>query len=368
MNFSPDDHVFMARALQLARRGLYTTTPNPRVGCVIVRDGRILGEGWHETAGQAHAEAMALASVRKVGAGETVGATAYVTLEPCSHFGRTPPCADALIEAGVARVVAAMQDPNPLVAGRGVRRLQDAGIQVDCGLLEAEARELNIGFVARMTRARPWLRLKAAISLDGKLALRNGVSQWITGPDARRDANAWRARSCAILTGSGTVNSDNPSLTVREVATPRQPLKVVVDSRLETPLDANILKTGPVLIATADDACARAAALRAHGAEILAAPNGRGGVDLRALLQKLGERGVNEVLTEAGGRLNAALLHADLIDELLIYQAPLVMGDAAQGLFGGVELATLTTAPRLEIVERRMVGCDQRLRARLVRA
>ncbi len=213
MNFSAADHTFMARALQLAQRGLYGTTPNPRVGCVIVREGRVIGEGWHEKAGLPHAEAVALNEI--VGAGGAAkGATAYVTLEPCSHFGRTPPCADALIEAGVVRVVVAMPDPNPLVAGQGLARLAKAGIEVASGLLAAEAQELNIGFVSRMTRGRPWLRLKVAASLDGKTALNNGLSQWITGPDARRDAHTWRARSCAVLTGIGTVKDDNPRLTV----------------------------------------------------------------------------------------------------------------------------------------------------------
>jgi diaminohydroxyphosphoribosylaminopyrimidine deaminase/5-amino-6-(5-phosphoribosylamino)uracil reductase len=364
MNFSAADHVFMARALQLAQRGLYSTTPNPRVGCVMVRDGNVIGEGWHERAGLPHAEAAALNAI--VGAGGMAkGATAYVTLEPCSHFGRTPPCADALIEARVACVVVAMQDPNPLVAGQGLARLHKAGIEVASGLLEAEAKELNIGFVSRMTRGRPWLRLKVAASLDGKTALNNGVSQWITGPDARRDAHAWRARSCAVLTGIGTVRDDNPRLTVREVQTTRQPLRVVIDSRLETPLDAAVLEGGDVLIAAAQDDAARSAALRARGAEIVILPNADGKVELADLMQELGRRGINEVLAEAGTRLNGSLLREGCVDELLIYQAPMLIGDSARGMFGLAELADLAGARRLNIIERRVVGADFRIRARL---
>jgi diaminohydroxyphosphoribosylaminopyrimidine deaminase/5-amino-6-(5-phosphoribosylamino)uracil reductase len=364
MTFSAADHAFMARALRLAQRGLYSTTPNPRVGCVMVRDGHVIGEGWHEKAGQPHAEAAAIAAI--VGAGDTaLGATAYVTLEPCSHVGRTPPCADALIAGGVARVVAAMPDPNPLVAGQGMARLAAAGIEVASGLLAAEAHELNIGFVSRMTRGRPWLRLKVAASLDGKTALNNGVSQWITGPDARRDAHAWRARSCAVLTGIGTVKDDNPRLTVREVQTTRQPLRVVIDSRLETPLDAAVLEGGNVLIAAAQDDAIRSAALRARGAEIVLLPNAQGKVELSDLMQELGRRGINEVLAEAGTRLNASLLREACVDELLIYQAPLLIGDAARGMFGLAELTDLAGAMRLNIIERRAVGADFRIRARL---
>jgi diaminohydroxyphosphoribosylaminopyrimidine deaminase/5-amino-6-(5-phosphoribosylamino)uracil reductase len=363
--FSAADHSFMARALRLARRGLNTATPNPRVGCVIVRDGHVVGEGWHEKAGLPHAEAGALAAI--VGAGDTpIGATAYVTLEPCSHFGRTPPCADALIAAGVARAVVAMRDPNPLVAGQGLARLAAAGIEVASGLMEADATELNIGFVSRMTRGRPWLRLKVAASLDGKTALNNGVSQWITGPAARRDAHAWRARSCAVLTGIGTVRDDNPRLTVREVPTTRQPLRVVIDSRLETPPDAAILEGGNVLIAAAQDDAGRAAALRARGAEIVILPNDGGKVELADLLRELGRRGINEILAEAGTRLNGSLLREGCVDELLIYQAPLLMGDSARGMFGLAELTDLGGATRLSIIERRSLGADLRIRARLV--
>lgn len=366
MKFTAADHAYMAQALRLAARGLNTTTPNPRVGCVIVKDGEVIGEGWHEKAGEPHAEINAL---RKVGAGTTAnraaGCTAYVTLEPCSHHGRTPPCADALIAAGVARVVAAMRDPNPLVAGRGLEKLRAAGIEVASGLLEAEARELNIGFVARMTRGKPWLRLKVAASLDGRTALANGKSQWITGPDARRDVHAWRARSCAMLTGIGTVKDDDPRLTVRDVETTRQPLRVVVDSRLEISPGAAILEGGNCLIACAVDDSAKAAQLRASGADVVVLPNARGKVDLPALMLELGRRGINEVMTEAGAKLNGSLLREGCVDELLIYQAPLLLGDAARGMADIGELAELAEAVRLNVVERRPVGADFFIRARL---
>ena len=368
--FSADDHRFMARALQLAQRGLYTTTPNPRVGCVLVRDGAIIGEGWHERAGEPHAEVNAL---RQVGAGNTAiaamaatGATAYVTLEPCSHHGRTPPCADALIKAGVSRVVAAMQDPNPLVAGQGLQRLREAGIAVAHGLLESEARELNIGFVSRMTRGKPWLRLKVAASLDGKTALANGVSQWITGPEARHHAHGWRARSCAMLTGYGTVRDDNPRLNVRDIDTSRQPLRVVIDSRLETPPDAAIMHGGGTLIFAAQNFPERAAALSAQGAEIVVLPNAQGKVDLAAMLQELGRRGINEVMAEAGMQLNGSLLREHCVDELLLYQAPVLLGDAGRGMFALGELTALDQARRLKIFERRALGVDQFARARLL--
>lgn len=357
----------MAQALRLAQRGLYTTTPNPRVGCVLVKDGAVIGEGWHEKAGEPHAEVHALRA-----AGEAArGATAYVTLEPCAHFGRTPPCADALVEAGVARVVAAMTDPNPQVAGRGLERLRNAGIVAESGLMEAEAKELNIGFISRMTRGRPWLRLKVAASLDGKTALNNGASQWITGPDARRDGHAWRARSCAMLTGIGTVRDDDPRLSVRDVPSlvdPRQPLRVVVDSRLETPLNARILEgaqgANKVLIAAAVDDPIRRAALEHRGADVVVLPNAQGKVDLAALLQELARRGINEVMSEAGFKLNGALLREGCVDELLIYQAPILLGDKARGMFNLPELTDLSAKRELKIIDRRMIGEDLRTIAR----
>jgi diaminohydroxyphosphoribosylaminopyrimidine deaminase/5-amino-6-(5-phosphoribosylamino)uracil reductase len=367
MTFTSDDQRAMARALELARRGLYTTTPNPRVGCVIVRDGTIVGEGWHERAGESHAEVHALRQ-----AGERArGATAYVTLEPCSHQGRTPPCCAALTAAGVARVVAAMEDPNPLVAGKGFAQLRAANIVVEAGLMAQEAHELNIGFVSRMTRGRPWVRLKVAASLDGKTALQNGQSQWITGPDARRDGHAWRAQACAILTGIGTVKDDNPQLTVRDVATDvaniRQPLRVVVDSRLETPVDAKVLGKDTLIFAAAMDAL-RAPPLQARGAEIVVLPNAAGKVELPNLLQELGRRGINELHVEAGYKLNGSLLNEGLVDELLIYLAPCVLGEAAHGMFNLpalTTLATLTGRRALNIVDVRQIGPDIRVMARV---
>lgn len=361
MSFSAVDHGMMARALQLAERALWTTSPNPRVGCVLVRDGEIVGEGWHVRAGEPHAEVHALRA-----AGERArGATAYVTLEPCSHYGRTPPCAEGLIAAGVTRVVAAMEDPNPLVAGRGLAMLRAAGIETACGLLAEAAQELNIGFVSRMTRGRPWVRLKTAASLDGKTALNNGVSQWITGPDARRDGHRWRARACAILTGIGTVRDDDPRLDVREVETTRQPLRVIVDSRLETPPTARILQGGPVLLAAAVDDAERANLLKAAGAEILLLPNASGKVELLALLNALAARGINEVHVEAGWKLNGSLLREGLVDELLLYMAPCLIGHHAAGLFNLPELTDLAGKRPLSLRDVRQVGGDIRILARL---
>lgn len=360
MSFSAVDHGMMARALQLAERGLWTTTPNPRVGCVLLRDGQVVGEGWHEKAGEPHAEVHAL---RAAGT-RAQGATAYVTLEPCSHHGRTPPCAEALIAAGVSRVVAAMTDPNPLVAGKGLAHLQAAGIETASGLLESAARELNIGFVARMTRGRPWLRLKAAASLDGKTALNNGVSQWITGPAARRDGQRWRARACAILTGIGTVRDDDPRLNVRDVETTRQPWRVVVDSRLDIPLTAKILQGGRVLVIAAVDDEKKANLLRAAGAEVLILPDAAGKVALKPLLEELARRGVNEVHAEAGFKLNGSLLREGLVDELLLYLAPCLIGHTASGLFNLPELTTLTDKQHLQIRDLRQVGADIRVLAR----
>ena len=360
MSFSAVDHGMMARALQLAERGLWTTSPNPRVGCVLVRDGWIVGEGWHEKAGEPHAEIHAL----RAAGPKARGATAYVTLEPCSHHGRTPPCAEALIAAGVSRVVAAMTDPNPLVAGKGMAMLQAAGIETSCGLLENEARELNIGFVSRMTRGRPWLRLKAAASLDGKTALNNGVSQWITGPDARRDGQRFRARACAILTGIGTVRDDDPQLNVRDLETPRQPLRVVVDSRLEIPLTARILQGGLTLVVGAVADAEKIDLLRSTGNSVEILPNASGKVDLKALLEMLAQRGINEVHAEAGFKLNGSLLREGLVDELLLYLAPCLIGHDASGLFNLPELTNLDGKKALQIRDLRQLGEDIRLIAR----
>ncbi|MCC7269670.1 MAG: bifunctional diaminohydroxyphosphoribosylaminopyrimidine deaminase/5-amino-6-(5-phosphoribosylamino)uracil reductase RibD, partial [Rhodocyclaceae bacterium] len=291
------------------------------------------------------------------------GATAYVTLEPCSHHGRTPPCTDALIAAGVARVVAAMRDPNPQVAGRGLQQLRAAGIAVADGLLAHEARELNIGFASRMERGRPWLRLKLAASLDGKTALNNGRSQWITGPEARRDGHFFRARACAILTGAGTVRDDDPRLTVRDVATSRQPLRVVVDSRYETPPTARILEGGNTLVAAASEDAAKSAALRAAGAEVAVLPDPHGKVDLPRLLAVLAERGVNELHVEAGHKLNGSLLREGLVDELLLYFAPTLLGSGRE-MFPLPELTDLAGRRDLKLVDLRRIGGDIRILAR----
>lgn len=365
--FSESDFAHMKRALALAARGMYTTTPNPRVGCVIVdRNGQVIGEGFTQPAGQDHAEVQAMKDARARGH-SLQGATVYVTLEPCSHFGRTPPCARGLIEAHVARVVAAMEDPNPQVSGRGLAMLRDAGIDVRCGLLAQEAYEMNIGFVSRMTRGRPWVRVKSAASLDGRTALPSGESQWITGEAARADGHAWRARACAILTGIGTVRDDNPQLTVRGIDTPRQPRRVLLDSKLEIPLGAHLLEGEPLLIysgALDEAAEARAHTLRARGAEIVPCPNPRGKIDLSAMLADLGQRGINELHVEAGRRLNGALLAEHCVDELLIYLAPSLLGSNALPMF---DLAAPDALParthlRWHSVER--IGDDLRILAR----
>ncbi len=354
-----DDFVHMAQALRLAERGCYSTSPNPRVGCVIVRDGVVVGEGWHVKAGEPHAEVHALRM-----AGEAArGATAYVTLEPCSHHGRTPPCADALVVAGVRRVVVAMQDPNPLVAGRGLQRLRAAGIEVQAGVLEQQAQALNAGFVSRMTRQRPLVRIKVASSLDGRTALANGRSFWITGPAARRDVHDLRARSCAVLTGIGSVLQDDPQLTVREVETARQPLRIVLDSQLRLPETARILDGGPLLIVCAEDAAAeREHKLGSLGAEVLRC--GRDGrVDLPQLLQELGKRQLNEVMVEAGATLNGAFMAAGLADEVVLYFAPVLMGHGARGQFALPDFADMAECRRLKITDVRAVGQDWRITA-----
>ncbi|TCJ20231.1 bifunctional diaminohydroxyphosphoribosylaminopyrimidine deaminase/5-amino-6-(5-phosphoribosylamino)uracil reductase RibD [Parasulfuritortus cantonensis] len=357
MSFSAADHGYMARAIRLAEQGLTTATPNPRVGCVLVRAGEVVGEGWHERAGEPHAEVHALRA-----AGERArGATAYVSLEPCSHHGRTPPCANSLIDAGVARVVAAMTDPNPQVAGRGIQLLTLAGVRAEVGLLEAEARELNVGFVSRMTRGRPWLRLKTAATLDGKTALENGESKWLTGPAARQDVQRWRARACAVLTGSGTVLADDPQMNVRLPGASRQPLRVIVDSRLATPPDARILAGGRVLVACAAAEPDRRAVLEAAGAEVVCLPAAGGRVDLAALMAELGRRGVNELHGEAGATLNGALLEAGLVDEWLAYFAPLVLGHHARGLFDLPALTDMAGRRGFALRDAGLVGGDLRL-------
>ncbi|MDO8925385.1 MAG: bifunctional diaminohydroxyphosphoribosylaminopyrimidine deaminase/5-amino-6-(5-phosphoribosylamino)uracil reductase RibD [Sideroxyarcus sp.] len=351
----------MALALRLAERGLYTTSPNPRVGCVLVKDGKVVGEGWHERAGEPHAEVHALRAAGK----QAQGATAYVTLEPCSHHGRTPPCSDALIAAGVKRVVAAMQDPNPLVAGQGIAKLRAAGIDVESGLMETAARELNIGFVTRMSRGMPWVRSKVAASLDGHTALNNGTSKWITGEAARSDVQQWRARSCAVLTGVGTVLADDPQLNVRNESG-RQPLRVILDSHLRMPPTARILGGG-ALVYTASADAAKRAALQQKGAEVIQMPGTNGQVDLSAVLRDLAQRGCNEVLVEAGRTLNGALLKAGLVDELVLYLAPQLLGDAARGMADLGELTQLQQRVELHWQDVRQVGGDLRIVARITK-
>ena len=364
------DQQWMQRAIQLARRGLYSTEPNPRVGCVLVRDGHVVGEGWHVRAGEGHAEVNALAR-----AGELArGATAYVTLEPCSHFGKTPPCADALVRAGVVRVVAAMQDPNPQVAGQGLARLQAAGIAVTCGVQEAEAMALNPGFIKRMQQGLPWVRVKLAMSLDGRTAMASGESQWITGPAARADVQRWRARSGAVISGADSVLQDDSALTVREaqlglppaeaaLAAERQPLRVLIDGHLRVPLTQRLFQlAGPTLVVSLDDQ--RRELYRAAGSELLALPDAAATrVDLSALLRLLAARGCNEVLVESGARLAGAFWQAGLVDELLIYMAPRLLGSLARPLLE-LPLALMSEAQDVRIEELRAVGNDWLIRAR----
>jgi len=356
--FSAYDYQYMAEALRLAEQGIYTTTPNPRVGCVIVKDGLIVGRGAHLKAGEPHAEVHAL---RQAGAFAR-GADAYVTLEPCSHFGRTPPCADALVQAGIKRVVAAMQDPNPQVAGNGLRRLQAAGIEVTSGLLEAQAQILNQGFISRMTRQRPYVRSKMGASLDGRTALSNGVSKWITSEPARLDVQRWRAQSCAILTGIGTVLADDPQMTVRDSllldkTAGRQPLRVVVDSHLRMPLDAKILGAN-TLIAYTGDPQQKTSALERTGADLMKLPESAGYVCLSGLLRALAERGINDLMVEAGQGLNGALMREKLLDELLIYYAPVILGGDAHGMFASLGLTEMRQRTELKIIDMRQIGSD----------
>ena len=364
--FSQTDFVHMERALALAKRGMYTTDPNPRVGCVLVKNGEVIGEGFTQPAGQDHAEVRALKDARSRGH-DLRGATAYVTLEPCSHFGRTPPCSNALIEAQVDRVVAAMEDPNPQVSGRGLKMLRDAGIEVRCGLLANEAAELNIGFVSRMTRGRPWVRLKVAASLDGRTGLPSGESQWITGEAARADGHAWRARASAILTGIGTVREDDPRMTVRAVDTPRQPLRVLIDSQLDVPPTAQILAGESTLIFCGNldkRHTERASVLRDLGAEIVQMANADGKVDLPAMLKVLGERQVNELHVEAGYKLNGSLLREGCVDELLVYLAPSLLGTDSMGMFSLIAPQALEDRVRLNFHAVDRIGDDLRILAR----
>lgn len=352
--FSALDHEMMARALRLAGRGAYTTRPNPMVGCVIARGAEVVGEGWHERKGGPHAEIVAL----QAAGARAKGATAYVTLEPCAHTGSTGPCADALVAAGVARVVAAMRDPFPHVDGNGFARLRDAGIEVAVGLMEAQARALNRGFLSRIERGRPWVRVKLAASLDGRTALASGESKWITGEQARADVQHWRARSGAILTGADTVLADDPALTARVQAEVVPPLRVVVDSRLRSLARARVRDgAAPTLYLHAPDVVPPAGLQ----AEFAAVPLRDGHLDLEVALRLLGERGINEVQVEAGATLAGALMKSGLVDELLLYVAPVLLGDRARPLLGGLGITELAQRLRMEVVETRRIGEDLRL-------
>jgi diaminohydroxyphosphoribosylaminopyrimidine deaminase/5-amino-6-(5-phosphoribosylamino)uracil reductase len=364
------DQHYMAQAIRLAARGIYSTHPNPNVGCVIVNAGEVAGEGWHRQAGGPHAEVFAL---QQAGA-RARGATVYVTLEPCSHHGRTPPCADALVAAGVSRVLVAMQDPNPRVAGRGLHRLGEAGIAVQSGLLEAQARALNPGFISRMQRRRPWVRVKLAASLDGRTAMASGESKWISGAAARQDVQRLRARSSAILTGIGTVLADDPALNVRldaeqlhGVEPLRQPLRVVLDPDLAMPAQAQMLSLpGNTLVFTAVNDPGRYRALQASGAEVALVGGAAGQLDLSAVLEQLAEREINEVLLECGATLAGAFLQAGLVDELIVYLAPHLMGDSARGLFRLPGLERMRERIALEWLDVRHVGSELRITARPV--
>ncbi|MBI3569966.1 MAG: bifunctional diaminohydroxyphosphoribosylaminopyrimidine deaminase/5-amino-6-(5-phosphoribosylamino)uracil reductase RibD [Gammaproteobacteria bacterium] len=363
MTTSTADARFMARALQLARRGLYTTDPNPRVGCVIVKDGKIVGEGWHERAGQPHAEINALMQAGKM---NTHSAGVYLTLEPCCHEGRTPPCTPALIKAGVKRVVTAMRDPNPLVAGKGFKELESQNIQVSVGLMEQEAEAINPGFISRMKRGRPFVRVKLAVSLDGRTGMGNGDSKWITSEAARADVQKWRARSSAILTGVSTVLADDPALTVRDFKTGRQPLRVVLDSRLRMSPKARMLRgEGKTLIVTTSDDVALTDALKTAGAEVAHISTPQKTVDLVGLLKHLAWLEVNEVLVEAGATLCGALLRAGLVDELVLYYAPHIMGGHERGMFTLPPLLRMSDRINVEITDVRAVGRDWRVMARV---
>ncbi|HEV2622749.1 MAG TPA: bifunctional diaminohydroxyphosphoribosylaminopyrimidine deaminase/5-amino-6-(5-phosphoribosylamino)uracil reductase RibD [Frateuria sp.] len=364
MTFTALDHLHMAHALRLAERGLFTTQPNPRVGCVIAHGEQVVGTGWHQRAGGPHAEVFAL----REAAQDARGATAYVTLEPCAHFGRTPPCADTLVAAGVARVVVATEDPFAQVAGKGIEKLRAAGIAVEAGLLREQARELNVGFFSRIERGWPFVRLKLAMSLDGRTALAEGESRWITGEAARADVQRWRARSSAILTGSGTVLADDPRLTVRLDASdeaaggPLPPLRVILDGRLGTPVGSQVLDAqAPTVLMHA-----AGAPVPAHLSKVdrIALPEQDGRLDLHAALAELARREVNELHVEAGPTLCGALLAAGLADELLLYVAPVLLGDTARPLLALPPLARMAERWRLQTLDRRIVGEDMRLRLR----
>ncbi|MEP7083538.1 MAG: bifunctional diaminohydroxyphosphoribosylaminopyrimidine deaminase/5-amino-6-(5-phosphoribosylamino)uracil reductase RibD [Betaproteobacteria bacterium] len=355
------DARWMREALGFARIALYSATPNPRVGCAIVRDGRLIGQGWTQPYGGAHAEQHALAACSE----DPAGATAYVTLEPCNHVGasgRPESCVASLVKARIGRVVVACEDPNPLVSGQSIAALRASGITVDVGMAQADARELNAGFISRMTRGRPWVRVKMAASLDGRTALADGTSQWITGPQARADGHRWRAQACAVLTGIGTVLQDDPQMTVRGIETPRQPRRVIVDRHAQTPHDAKILHDDPVWIFTAD----LPAVKFPSNVEAIVLPDAEGRVDLSAMMDDLGRRQINELHVEAGAKLTGVLLAQGLVDELLLYFAPCLLGDNARGMFGFPALPDLASRIALDLGDWTRLGNDWRVRARVV--
>lgn len=355
-----NDEYFMSRALVLAARGLYTTTPNPRVGCVIVNDDEIVGEGWHVNCGGAHAEVNAL----KQADTRAVGGTLYVTLEPCAHYGKTPPCVDVIVKSGISRVVFGAKDPNPLVDGRGMEHLKANGISVEGGLFSEKSEELNLGFFKRMRYGKPWVRVKVAAGLDGKTALENGRSQWITSKESRVDAHKLRAQSCVVLTGVGTVVEDDPRLTVRHTETSRQPGKVIVDSQLRSPLDAHLFKTLGVTVATAVKEQNRLDDFIQKGVNVLVLPDSEGRVDLDALLVELANQQVNEVLVEAGINLHSALLHRHLIDEMIIYYAPKFLGAQGRGMFFLDELNSMDQVLERDVIDITSIGRDFRVTVR----
>jgi len=366
--YSAVDHQFMREALAEAQKAFYLSNPNPRVGCVIVKSGQVIGRGYTQKVGNAHAEVQALADAKAQGV-DPVGSTIYVTLEPCNHTGKTPPCVDALLAAKPAMVIVAMSDPNPLVGGKGLGRLQAAGIEVRCGLLEDEAQALNLGFISRMTRGLPWVRMKIAASLDGKTALLNGQSQWITGPVARTDGHHWRAQACAILTGVGTVKEDDPTLNVRDVQTERQPWKIIVDSKLETPLNAKVLgnldQSGVILVCASLDSAAvkeKAAVFESQGVHVIAMANAYGKVDLPKLFSYLAQEcHMNEIHVEAGFKLNGSLLREDCVDELLLYYAPFFVGEGI-GMANISPLVALDQRQDWHIFDQSLLGSDIRIR------
>ena len=366
--YSAVDHQFMSEALAEAQKALYLSNPNPRVGCLIVKDGQVIGRGFTQKVGEAHAEVQALADAQSQGV-DPSGSTVYVTLEPCNHTGRTPPCVDALIAAKPAKVIVAMSDPNPLVAGKGLESLRVSGIEVHCGLLESEAQALNRGFISRMTRGLPWVRMKIAASLDGKTALPDGKSQWITGPLARADGHHWRAQACAIVTGVGTVKEDDPSLNVREVVTARQPVRIIIDSKLETPPNSKILNSldqSKALIVCADlestERRDKAKAFTDRGIEVIGMANAFGKVDLPKLFSYLAkEREMNEIHIESGFKLNGSMLRENCVDELLLYYAPFFMGEGI-GMANVVPPSTLDLSKDWKVLDQRLFGPDLRLR------